>query len=145
MLELIHLSRTVFPKASVVLKETIVPPFMPPNQNVASCPVPSPIGCSKVFGPSYHWTQRAIVHRVSPATGTKAATLSDAPLNSLARPTFPGTSVVPVITPSLPCLERSFISPVLVRVSMSYARMGPSDGGGRGVRPAISDAFRTRL
>src|SRR3989442_6022518 len=33
-------------------------------------------------------------------------------------------AVVPVIVPSIPCPERSFISPELVRVSMSYARRG---------------------
>src|SRR2546422_4889674 len=33
-------------------------------------------------------------------------------------------AVVPVIVPSIPCPERSFISPEPVRVSMSYARTG---------------------
>src|SRR5438093_7235743 len=33
-------------------------------------------------------------------------------------------AVVPVIVPSIPCPERSFISPDRVRVSMSYARRG---------------------
>src|SRR2546427_9747595 len=33
-------------------------------------------------------------------------------------------AVVPVIVPSIPCPERSFISPEPVRVSMSYARRG---------------------
>src|SRR3989475_7529442 len=45
-------------------------------------------------------------------------------LKSLARPTLPLTTVVPVIVPSLPCPERSFISPEPVRVSMSYASRG---------------------
>src|SRR5947209_2717279 len=59
-----------------------------------------------------------------PPTETLAAILSSTPSNCLALPTFPTTSVVPVIGPSLPCPERSFISPEPVRVSMSYARGG---------------------
>src|SRR3989442_15925133 len=46
------------------------------------------------------------------------------PLNCLARPTIPATSVAPLIVPWFPWPERSFIFPSAVRVSMSYARMG---------------------
>ena len=45
-------------------------------------------------------------------------------LKCLARPTLPATSVVPVIVPSFPCPERSFMSPGPVKLSMSYARTG---------------------
>src|SRR5207249_3482371 len=109
MLELSPPSTTVFPEASVVLKATVVPL----NQKVASCHETRPIGCSKVFGPSYHWTQRAIVHL--PPVEVDATTSSFTPSNSLARPTFPATSVVPVIVPSFPCPERSLIFPSEVR------------------------------
>src|SRR5438876_10300625 len=92
MFELTARSTTVFPEESVVLKATVVPL----NQKVTSCPAPSPTGCSYVFGPSDHSTQRAIVQWASPETAKKLVILSDVPLNSRARPTFPGTSFMPV-------------------------------------------------
>src|SRR2546426_7455710 len=73
-----------------------------------------------------------VVHRNHAATvksvpGTEiagAVIRSPLPSKFLARPSFPATSVAPVIVPSFPWPERSFMSPEPVRVSMSYATQG---------------------
>src|SRR3989441_10282590 len=70
------------------------------------------------------YNHNANVHEVIPVTAGAAPILSTVPLQCLARPTTPGTSVVPVSVPSFPWPERSFMSPEPVRVSMSYARRG---------------------
>src|SRR5205823_10736093 len=109
---------TVFPKASVVLKASVVPL----NQNVASCLMPNPMGCSYTPVPSCQFTQRATVHWPSPDRGSTAVISSEIPLNSRPRPLFPWTPDVPVIAPLFPFPLPSFIFPSGVNVSMSYAK-----------------------
>src|SRR5437773_7234651 len=95
IVELRPSSITVFPDASDVLNARMEPL----NQNVASWPFPSPIGCSYTFMPSDHLTQSAIDHRRAPLMEAVAVISSSLPSNSLARPTSPATSTVPVIIP----------------------------------------------
>src|SRR5437773_6657415 len=115
IVELRPASNTVFPDASDVLNARMEPL----NQNVASWPFPSPIGCSYTFVPSDHLTQSAIVHSFSPATGTNADTLSSKPLNPLPHPILPVAATVPDRLPSFRLPDRSFIRPSTVRFSMS--------------------------